>query len=424
LSLSLLSGRIISGSVFGSSEGRESGPAVLLSHLPGSNVGFEPFVLVGSEVDNIVVGRADRSVDVIAISLRSLGALLTAAEASRPASVKSADGVIVSATAVVLTVLDGTGVEDALGCNPSAAVGSAGAESTTVVTVDHAEIGIEHELIGISVAVIGKSPLVLGRVTVDGSPGLPALVEQRFVVIVVEDTLVGFVGPEARVAGVLDLGATNGVSTVDSGGESPGIATGVNVDVVNKDIGEITTSVLGVGEQVKVVSASLLGGSTVAEGVHELLTKGAVDELVGGVVISGSSNSDSLTSNDDEISKGDDAADSVVNLGETRRLHAAGKTGVVTIVEVHAAVRTVSIANTVVHEVVARESDEAASHCSLAEVLLGVEELDNSLDDALVLNGRKGCSRHNFVTRTGQDLRGVSGIDLLEVRGNLHEGGR
>jgi len=407
-----------------SSEGRESGPAVLLSHLPGSNVGFEPFVFVGSEVNNIGVGRANRCIDVIAIAGRSLGARLTAAEGSRLASVKSADGVIVRATAVVLTVLDGTGVEDGLGCNPSAAVGSAGAESTTVVTVDHAEIGVEHELIGVTVRVIGKLPLVLGRVTVDGSPGLPALVEQRFVVIVVEDTLVGFVGPEARVAGVLDMGGTNGVSTVDSGGESPGIATGGSVDVVNEDVVETITSVLGVREQVKVISASLRGGSTVAEGVHELLTKGAVDELVGGVIISGSSNSDSLARDDDEIGKGDDAADSVVNLGETRRLHAAGKTAVVFIVEVHAAVRTVTIANTVVHEVVARESDEAAGHGSLGEVLLGVEELDNSLDDALVLSLGKGCSRRNLVTRTGQDLRGVSGIDLLEVRGSLHEGGR
>jgi len=292
------------------------------------------------------------------------------------------------------------------------------------VTVDHAEIGVEHELIGVTVRVIGKLPLVLGRVTVDGSPGLPALVEQRFVVIVVEDTLVGFVGPEARVAGVLDMGGTNGVSTVDSGGESPGIATGGSVDVVNEDVVETITSVLGVREQVKVISASLRGGSTVAEGVHELLTKGAVDELVGGVIISGSSNSDSLARDDDEIGKGDDAADSVVNLGETRRLHAAGKTAVVFIVEVHAAVRTVTIANTVVHEVVARESDEAAGHGSLGEVLLGVEELDNSLDDALVLSLGKGCSRRNLVTRTGQDLRGVSGIDLLEVRGSLHEGVR
>ena len=292
------------------------------------------------------------------------------------------------------------------------------------MSVDHAEIGVEHELIGVSVAFIGKLPLVLGRVTVDGSPGLPALVEQRFVVIVVEDTLVGFVGPEARVAGVLDMGGTNGVSTVDSGGESPGIVTGGSVDVVNKDVVETSASVLGVREQVKVISASLRGGSTVAEGVHELLTKGAVDELVGGVIISGSSNSDSLARDDDEIGKGDDAADSVVNLGETRRLHAAGKTGVVTIVEVHAAVRTVTIANTVVHEVMAGESDEAASHGSLADVLLGVEELDNSLDDALVLNLGKGCSRRNLVTRTGQDLRGVSGSDLLDVRGSLHEGGR
>ena len=292
------------------------------------------------------------------------------------------------------------------------------------MSVDHAEIGVEHELIGVSVAFIGKLPLVLGRVTVDGSPGLPALVEQRFVVIVVEDTLVGFVGPEARVAGVLAMGGTNGVSTVDSGGESPGIVTGGSVDVVNKDVVETSASVLGVREQVKVISASLRGGSTVAEGVHELLTKGAVDELVGGVIISGSSNSDSLARDDDEIGKGDDAADSVVNLGETRRLHAAGKTGVVTIVEVHAAVRTVTIANTVVHEVMAGESDEAASHGSLADVLLGVEELDNSLDDALVLNLGKGCSRRNLVTRTGQDLRGVSGSDLLDVRGSLHEGGR
>ena len=292
------------------------------------------------------------------------------------------------------------------------------------MAINHAEIGIEHELIGLSVLVIGELPLVLGRVTVDGSLRLPALVEQRLVVIVVEDTLVGSVGPEARVAGVLNLSATNGMSTVDSSSESPGIATSVSVDVVNENVVETAAAVLRVGEQVKVVGASLRGGSAVAESVHELLTKGTVAELVVGVVIGGSSNGDGLTSDDDEIGKGNLTADGVVNLGETRRLHAARKTGVVTIVEVHAAIRAVAIANTVVHEVVARESDKATSHGSLAEVLLGVEELDNSGDDALVLSSRKALSRGNLVTRTGQDLRRVGGIDLLEVGGNLHEGGR
>jgi hypothetical protein len=292
------------------------------------------------------------------------------------------------------------------------------------VAIDHAQIGIEHELIGLSVVVIGKLPLVLGRVTADGSLGLPTLVQQRLVVIVVEDTLVGLIRPEARIARVLDLGATNGMGTVDGSGESPGIATSGSVDVIDEDIVETTASVLGVRQQVKVVGAGLRGGSAVAESAHELLTEGAISELVVSIVVSGGSDSDGLTSDDNEVSEGNHAADGIVNFGETRSLHAAGKTSIVAIVEVHAAVRTVAISNTVVHEVVTGEADEAASHGSLAQVLLGVEELDNSLDDALILNDRKACSRGNLVARTGQDLGWVSGIDLLNAGGNLHEGGR
>lgn len=407
-----------SGSRVSSDKRLQSGPAVLLGHLPGSDVGLEPFILVGSEVDNVVVSWAYRSVEAIAIGERSDGTLLTTANTTSSAVVGSTKFGSIIATAEVLTGLNGADIECRLRSNPGAAVGISRVEGSGRVTINHTQIGVKHQLISLSVIIVSKFPLVLGSVTVDSDLGLPALVQQRFVVVIVENALVGTVRPKTCVTRVLRLGATNGVSTIDGSSVSPRVTSSGSINVLNEDLIETSASIFRVGQQT-FVSASRLGGSAEAKRVHELLTKSAISEHVAGIVVGGSSDGHSLTSDDDEVCKRDIAANRVVDLGKTRSLHTCGKASIVTIVEVHAAVGTVSIADAVVHEVMTRETDEAACHGSLTESLLVFVEGDDSRDDALILSDIEALSRGNSGSGARKDLGRISGLNLLNVGGGL-----
>jgi len=109
-----------------------------------------------------------------------------------------------------------------------------------VVLVGKAHVAAEHHLLGStgsSGVAVDTFPLVMSVINFLRSPSFK---NERSIVVIVEDTLVGFVTPGSNKARVLGLCSTKCVSTGNGSGKSPlssrlSFSFGITINMVDED---------------------------------------------------------------------------------------------------------------------------------------------------------------------------------------------